>query len=257
MGYFEALLLGLIQGLTEFLPISSSGHLVIFGNLLNINNQGITFEVFVHFGTLLAIFFAFKDDIISILKKPFQKLTYLIIAGSIPTAIIGLTFKDIFEEMFSSLLVVGFALIITGILLWVAEMMKNSNKNLLRMRYFDAVLIGIAQAAAITPGISRSGSTIAMSLFLGVERKTAARYSFLLAIPAVLGATLLKLLDLFKEPSTMMFVGPYILGTIMATVSGYFAIKVLLKLLEERKLKYFSIYCWAVGILIILTNLIS
>jgi len=252
--YIEAVLLGLIQGLTEFLPVSSSGHLVILSSILGVEPEGLTFEVLVHFGTLIAILVVFKDDIISLIRNPFQKLTLLIIAGSIPTAIIGLALEDTFERMFSSLLVVGFTLLVTGTLLWIAESFKNNYKGLGQMKYRDAVIIGLAQGAAITPGISRSGTTIAISLVLGLDRKTAARYSFLLAVPVILGATLLKTKDLLSEPMTTTVYGPYIVGTITAAVSGYFAIKILLKFLQEGKLRYFSVYCWIVGATIILLN---
>lgn len=254
MGYLEAMLLGLIQGLTEFLPVSSSGHLVILSNILGVETEGVTFEVLVHFGTLLAVFLVFRDDIISIIRKPFQKLSLLIIVGTIPTAIIGLCLEDTFEKLFSSITVVGFALLITGVLLWISESFKHNYKNFTEMKYTDAIFIGIAQGAAITPGISRSGTTIALSLILGLDKKTAARYSFLLSIPVILGTTLLKLKELIGEPTASTTYGPYLIGTIVAAISGYFAIKLLLKFLQEGKLRYFSIYCWIVGFTILLIN---
>lgn len=256
MTYIEAILLGLIQGLTEFLPVSSSGHLVILSSVLGVETQGLTFEVMVHFGTLIAVFVVFKDDIFSLIRNPFQKLTLLIIVGAIPTAIMGLALEDTFEKMFGSLHIVGFSLLITGALLWVAESIKKNNKGFKQMRYRDAIIVGIVQGVAITPGISRSGSTIAMSLILGLDRGTAARYSFLLAIPVILGATLLKTKELITEPAITAFYGPYLTGTIVASLSGYAAIRILLKFLQEGKLKYFSVYCWLVGIgLILLTTI--
>ena len=257
MSYIEAILLGLIQGLTEFLPVSSSGHLVILSSILGVETDGLTFEVLVHFGTLMAILVVFKDDIISLIRNPFQKLSLLIIVGAIPTAIIGFTLEDTFEKMFNSLLVVGFTLLITGILLWIAESFKDNYKGLAHMKYKDAFIIGLAQGVAITPGISRSGTTIAISLILGLDKKTAARYSFLLAVPVILGATILKTKDLLSEPMTATLYGPYLVGTISAACAGYFAIKILLKFLQEGKLRYFSIYCWVVGVTIILLNTLA
>lgn len=250
MSILEAVILGLIQGLTEFLPISSSGHLVILQNLLGIEKQGILFEVMVHFGTLLAVFFVFKDDIIKLIKNPFQKITLLIIAGTIPTAFIGFAFEDAFENMFSSLYTVGFTLIITGTLLLLSERLSKGSVDFKGMRFVDALIIGMAQGAAITPGISRSGSTIAVAMLLGLNRRTAAKYSFLLSIPAVLGATILESKELLSGVEVISII-PILIGTVVSTISGYFAIKVLLKVLEKGKLTYFSLYCWVVGTIII------
>lgn len=255
MSFFEAIILGLIQGLTEFLPISSSGHLVILSNVLGVNEQGILFEVFVHFGTLLAVFVVFKDDIIKLIKNPFQKLTILLIIGTIPTAIIGLTLEDTFERLFNSLFTVGFTLLITGTLLWLAESFTGGKKDLSKLTGINAFIIGIAQGAAITPGISRSGSTIAAALLLGLDRSSAARYSFLLSIPAILGATVLKTKDLIVGIGEVRLL-PLMAGTVMAALSGYFAIKFLLKILEQGKLKYFSVYCWLLGGIIIFYHII-
>ena len=254
--YIEAILLGLIQGLTEFLPVSSSGHLVILSSVLGVETHGLTFEVLVHFGTLIAVLVVFRDDIINLIRNPFQKLTLLIIVGAIPTAIIGLSLEDTFEKMFGSLQIVGFGLLVTGALLWVAESIKNNSKDFKQMKYKDAIIIGIAQGIAIIPGISRSGTTIAISLILGLDRRTAARYSFLLAIPVILGATILKTKELIAEPASATLYGPYLVGTIVAGLSGYVAIRLLLKVLQEGKLRYFSVYCWIVGIgLLLLTTI--
>ncbi|MEW6623214.1 MAG: undecaprenyl-diphosphate phosphatase [Bacillota bacterium] len=252
MSYWEAVLLGLVQGLTEFLPVSSSGHLVIFSSLIDFQSQGVVFEVLVHFGTLIAILIVFRKDILDLMKNPFQKLTILILVGSIPTAIIGFAFEDAFERMFSSLSIVGFTLLITGAILWIAEIKRNNIKSIKDMNFLDAIFVGLAQGAAITPGISRSGTTIAMALILGIDRKTAARYSFLLSIPVIMGVTVLKIKQLLGQSMAADLYGPYIVGSIVAAVSGYFAIKILLKFLAEGKLRYFSVYCWMVGITVVL-----
>ncbi|KUK10369.1 MAG: Undecaprenyl-diphosphatase [Clostridia bacterium 41_269] len=255
MNYIQAAFLGIIQGLTEFLPISSSGHLVIMQYLMGIQNSELTFEVLVHFATLLAVIAIYRRDIIELLKKPFQHYNYLIIAGTIPTAIIGLSFEEQFEKMFSTVKIVGFMLIITGILLFIAEYLSRKNQfksNSDNFNYLHAVVIGIGQGLAITPGISRSGITIALGLMLGLSRSSAAKYSFLLSIPAVLGATILKCRDLIILNEANLNLSSYLVGAVFAGISGYFAIKILLKILHSKKLSYFSIYCWTVGLLLLI-----
>jgi undecaprenyl-diphosphatase len=248
----EALILGAVQGLTEFLPVSSSGHLVIFQHLLGMQEAPLTFDVLVHIGTLAAVFIAFWDDIVSILKKPFTKLTYLIILGSIPAGFIGYYLAPLFERAFESLLVVGLGLIFTGLVLKVSETIANKAlglKETLETTYADVIFIGFFQALAIIPGISRSGSTIAAGLVTGMDRNYAARFSFLLSIPAIIGAGVFKLKDLFTIGIPANCVAPYILGPLTAAVFGYFAIKVVLDLVKNGKLSVFSYYCWSVAVL--------
>jgi len=255
LNFFQAAVLGIIQGLTEFLPISSSGHLVIMQYLMGIQDSDLTFEVLVHFATLLAVVSFYWHDIVELIKKPFQHYNYLLIAGTIPTAIIGLSFEEQFEKVFSTVKIVGFMLIITGILLFIAEYLSRKNQFRFgseNFNYLHAVIIGIGQGLAITPGISRSGMTIALGLMLGLSRSSAAKYSFLLSIPAVLGATILKCKDLLilKEVNFNLF--SYLVGALFAGVSGYFAIKILLQILHGKKLNYFSIYCWTIGLLLLM-----
>jgi undecaprenyl-diphosphatase len=189
----EAFILGIIQGLTEFLPVSSSGHLVIFQHLFGIH-EGITFDVVVHLGTLVAVFIAFWDDIVFILRKPFSRISYLILIGIIPAGLAGYLLAPLVEQAFESLLVVGLGLIFTGVVLKYSEWMSERYLGLKQSEetsFKDALFIGCLQALAIIPGISRSGSTIAAGLMAGLDREFVARFSFLLSIPVILGAGVL------------------------------------------------------------------
>ena len=195
LSMWQAVLLGLIQGLTEFLPVSSSGHLVLGQALLNIDEHMLTFDVFVHVGTLLAVFVYFWQDIVSILKKPFCHFTALIVVGCIPAAIMGLVLDDIFTYLFSSVIAVACALIVTGVLLFFTDCF-NGSKTLDDMTLPQALLVGFFQGCAIAPGLSRSGSTIFGSLLCGLKRSDAARFSFIVSIPVILGAALKESLDM-------------------------------------------------------------
>jgi undecaprenyl-diphosphatase len=250
MTLFEAALLGVVQGLTEFLPVSSSGHLVIMQNLLGFANPPLTFDVMVHLGTVLAVITAFWSDIVSIIRRPTQKLVIMIIVGSIPTGIIGILFKPYFEVFFSSLLVVGVGLIITGMLLWFSERFSFGYKTVREMTLIDALVIGTIQGVAIIPGISRSGSTIAGGLLAGLDRELAARFSFLLAIPAILGASLLEARNLL-DGSAGLELFPMLVGSIVALVTGYFAVRVVIKFVKQGRLSIFAYYCWALGLLLL------
>jgi undecaprenyl-diphosphatase len=245
----EAVILGIVQGLTEFLPVSSSGHLVIFQHLFAITESPLTFDVLVHLGTLVAVFIDFWSDIYAILRKPFTKLTYLILVGIIPAGMAGYLLAPLFEKAFESLIVVGLGLIFTGFILKWSEAIshrllyyKDSNDT----RYRDAFFIGLWQALAILPGVSRSGSTIAAGLIVGLERQFAARFSFLLSIPVIMGAAIFELKDLSPSHSFANWLS-YIMGFLAAAISGYFAIKVVLRLVNQGNLSIFSYYCWAVA----------
>jgi undecaprenyl-diphosphatase len=254
MTVLQGIFLGIIQGLTEFLPVSSSGHLVLLQHYFHVQESGLLFEVLVHFGTLTAVVIAFWEDIWSLLRRPFQKLTLLLIVGTIPAAIVGLAFRGLFEKLFTSITAVAVALLITGGILWLVETYAESNKSLAQMGNGSALIVGLAQALAIAPGISRSGATIAAALFTGLDKRSAARYSFLLSIPAILGATVLEVRGLAGKEMGQGFLSPYLLGMLAAAVTGFFAIRLLINLLNRGKLYYFSFYCWAVGILALLTQ---
>ncbi len=250
MTFLHAILLGAVQGLTEFLPVSSSGHLVIFQHILGVQESPLTFDVMLHMGTLLAVFVAFWDDIIDILKKPFTRLTYLIVVGCIPAAIAGYLVAPVIEKAFESLLVVGLGLIFTGFALRFSEKWSREKialKDIPNTSYKDALFIGLLQAVAIVPGISRSGSTIAAGLFAGMERELAARFSFLLSIPVILGAGIFELSDVSSSAWAQNFI-PYTVGTLVSALFGYLAIKIVMRLVRHGRLSVFSYYCWAVAL---------
>ena len=253
MNLFNVIILGIVQGVTEFLPISSSGHLVIFQHFMNIE-EGLTLNVFLHFGTLLAVVVVFWDDIIGMitLKKEYRKLTYYVILGSVPAGVIGILFEDTFERLFSTITVVGIALLVTGTLLWLSDKIENEERSIKDMDWKDSIVVGFAQAFAIIPGISRSGSTIVGGLFKGLNRQLAAKFSFLLSIPVIGGATLLKTKDLVTMGMGNITFFELLVGTLSAALAGYFSIKLLLKLISKEKLSVFAYYCWGLGLAIII-----
>lgn len=274
MSWFEAIVMGIFQGVAEFLPISSSGHLALMQYLFDIKEGNLFFTEMLHFGTLISIFIVYFKDIARIIyefimligsvikKKRIGKLTkhqwfgLLIIIGSIPTAVIGLTFKDFFESLYTSIIPIGIAFIVTGFLLWIAEKRGNEGKDVKDVKLIDAILIGIFQGIAIIPGISRSGSTIVGGLFRGLKKPVATEFSFLLALPATFGAFLLGMKDVVKGGEAFIN-GPLVLGVILSAITGVFAIKALIKLLNNNKLKYFSYYLWALGALTIVMGFVN
>jgi undecaprenyl-diphosphatase len=258
MGLIQAIILGIVQGVTEFLPISSSGHLVLFQKLFGLTEGVITFDVAVHLATLIAVFIVFKDDIFDLIRKPFTKLTYLLIVGTIPAVIFGLLFKDVISTLFESGKSLGFEFLLTGLALLYAENVQSRNKKLGDTGYSDAALIGTAQAIAILPAISRSGLTIAGALARGLNREFAAKFSFLLSIPAILGAAVLDLKDIVKLGGSAGFgvdLIPLIGGMVAAAISGYFAIRFMLKLLTKGSLKGFAYYVFILAALVLADQL--
>lgn len=256
MTVFKAIILGIIQGATEFLPVSSSGHLVLFESLFGIKEGALTFNVFLHFGTLIAIIIVFWNDIKSIIlfKKSHRHLTTMILLGIIPTGIIGVLFKDIFEQLFGSVLLVGFMLLFTGGILYYSANFKEGNNDMEAIKPTDALTIGFIQGLAIIPGISRSGSTIVGGMFRGLRRDKAAEFSLLVSLPVILGATLLEAKDILQGAGGDVVISHVVAGTLAALISGYLAIRFLLRLLRERTLKPFAYYCWALGLLVILSQ---
>ncbi len=254
MQIIKSFLLGIIQGLTEFLPVSSSGHLVIFQKILGFNTGQLTLDVFLHFGTLIPVIIIFWDDIkdIVLFKKDKHHLIYLIIVGAIPTAVIGILFKDFFTSLFESVLNTGFMLLITGILLYLAEILSKTKKEIIDFKTHNAFLVGLVQSMAIIPGISRSGATIVASLLQGLKREDAARYSFLLSIPVIFGANLLELFDVMGNGLVGLTWPVIIAGVFSSAVAGYLAIKYLLYVLRTGSLIIFSYYCWLVGFMVII-----
>lgn len=260
MTIFEAVLLGLIQGLTEFLPVSSSGHLVIFQDLLGMNEPGITLEIILHFGTLLSVIWVFRKDFFALLSfgsdKRQSHFLFMLLIGAAVTAVIGLLFRGYVDYLFKSTLIVGFMLIITGVILKLITMIKIGDKIIAGMKIRDAVLVGLLQGLAIMPGISRSGSTILASLWCGLDRNSAVKYSFMLSAPVILGATILETAELFRAGIEMNMLIYYTAGGLAAFVSGVFAINTFIRLLAKSKFHYFSYYCWAVGSLVIIVSLL-
>jgi len=248
---WQAIFLGMVQGFTEFIPVSSSGHLVIFQHIFGVQGNSLTFDVLVHIGTLAAVLVAFWHDIVAIIKKPFAKITYLIIVACIPAGLIGYYLQPLVASAFESLLVVGIGLLITGIILKFTDMVTHNSLNLKEEQettFVNALFIGLLQGIAIVPGISRSGSTIAAGLVAGLDRPFAARFSFLIAIPVILGAGLMQIKDL----SSLAITGsifPYIIGPLTAAICGFLAIKIVMNVVSNGRIAIFSYYCWIVGAL--------
>ncbi|MGI6435670.1 MAG: undecaprenyl-diphosphate phosphatase [Syntrophomonadaceae bacterium] len=252
MTVIQALILGAVQGLTEFLPVSSSGHLVIFQHLLGLADTPLAFDVLVHMGTLIAVFVAFWSDIAALLRKPWSKLTFLIVVGCIPAGLAGVLLEPIFEEAFTSLLVVGVGLLITGAILMLSEkwaLARPGLKEIEETSYRDVLFIGLLQAIAIFPGISRSGSTISAGLLAGLERPFAARFSFLLSIPVILGAGLIHVKDLDSGTMASIPGAAIATGLFSAALFGYIAIKLVLHLVNKGRLSMFSWYVWGLGLI--------
>jgi undecaprenyl-diphosphatase len=248
MDWLQALILGIVQGFTEFLPISSSGHLVLGQAILGIEQPGNEFEILVHLGTLASVLVIFFDDIKSLLlsltSKKSQLFIYFVLVGTIPTIGIGLGFMDILKSLFDNMDAVGSALIFTGLMLYSSSFIKRGDRE---HSIVTSILIGCAQAVAIIPGVSRSGMTICTALLLGLSPKEAARFSFLLAIPAISGAGILTALDVsggFQLPLSVSIV-----AFISSFGVGVVALKWLLGWLEQGKFHYFGVYCLAVGII--------
>jgi len=262
MNILQAIILGLVQGATEFIPVSSSGHLVLVPWLLGWPAPGLVFDTMVHWGTLVAIFAYFWRDWWAMItawlrglvrwdwRDPNSRLAWLLVVGSIPAAVLGFLFEDWFESLFGEPAWVSFFLLVTAAILLLSEWLSRSKRirNLAGLRWPDALIIGLAQAAAIAPGISRSGATMSAGLLCGLDRPAAARFSFLLATPAIVGAGLLQLVKLSSTPDPLAQFPLLIAGFLTALLTGYAAIWGLLRYLQRGKLTIFAIYCLWVGI---------
>lgn len=277
MTYLQAVILGLVQGLAEFLPISSSGHLAILENFFGIKEDNMLFfAVMLHFGTLLSVFVVFWKDIVELVKeliltikdligkkglrleeRPIRKLGVMIIVACIPTAIIGFIFGDVFEGIYSKPILIAVMFIITGLLLLAAETWGGGKRNIENLNYRNSIFIGIVQGLAIIPGISRSGSTLFASLLCKLDREFAVKYVFLISIPTILGSLILELPDGIKQGMNGQSWGAVIVGLIVAFLSGLFAVKVMLKVVSNKKLKYFSFYLFALAAAVIIYSLVK
>jgi undecaprenyl-diphosphatase len=253
MDWIEAAILGIIQGLTEFLPISSTGHLYLGRHLFGLDDAGLFLDTMLHFGTLLAVLTVYWQEILLVLKKPWGRLGLLILTGTVPTVMIGLLFKDYFEEISKTGTTVGWEFLLTGIILWTSDQMKKKGaKGLEQIQYKDAFFIGIFQGAAIMPALSRSGLTIAAALFRGIHKETAAYFSFLLSIPSIAGAVTLQSMEMISMSSEVIPLSSLLIATVLAAVCGYIAVKWMISILQKGSLKGFAIYVWILGLMILI-----
>jgi undecaprenyl-diphosphatase len=243
----EALILAIIQGLTEWLPVSSSGHLVIAQQFLGLNPP-LIFDLLLHIGTLIVVIMAFRKDILNILKTLVKrdlsstegKLAFFIVVGSVPIAIVGVLFRENIEQLFSNILAVGVVLLINGGVLFFSEKRKGNKK----MGTLDSILIGIAQAAALIPGLSRSGLTVSTGLLNKIDKQTAFRYSFLLSIPVILGATLFEFRDIAAINIELTSI---VVATVLSMIVGYVSLKMLHRIVMSERFHLFAYYCTIVG----------
>ncbi len=272
MDIIQAIIIGLVQGLTEFLPVSSSAHLIFIQQLLGVTEPSLAFDVLLHVGTIVAVVTYFWRDIIQMIiaffeslvdlvkgrfiteikKDQYKKLTWYVIIGTIPVGLVGIIFNDIVESLFTGVSIPAFFLLITGCILYFSQRMNNGEIDLKNMTLKEAIIVGCGQACAIIPGLSRSGTTIATGLILGLDKEFAAKFSFILSIPAILGAAIVQLKDVGGGSIELT---AWIAGFLVATISGYLAIKFLLKLIQERSLDVFAYYCWIIGAIILVGSL--
>ena len=277
MTYFEAIILGLVQGLAEFLPISSSGHLALLQNWFGIDETKVLlFTVLLHVGTLISVFIVYWKDIWELIvelcitikdlctgkglkleERPVRKLGVMIIVATIPTAIIGLVFNDFFDSLYTSVIPIGIGLIITGFLLLIAERMNSGNRTIENMNLRNAIFIGCVQGVAICPGISRSGSTLFGSLVCNLDRKFAVKFVFLISIPSILGSAILEAPEAIEAGVTASELGPVIVGMVVAAIAGLAAIKGMIKIVQDKKLIWFSYYVWILGAIVVLVGIIG
>ncbi len=283
MSLLQAIIMGIIQGATEFLPVSSSGHLALFKILFHVNTDtGLMFDVMLHLGTLIAIFAVYYKDIIRMVVEAFKiirdvfinivrffrnkfgkeeneylkivtngyrKFVLLVIVSTIPTGIIGLVASDFVEMASEILLIPGICLVVTSILLFISDRIQGGNKGPKNVSYTNGFIIGICQGIATLPGLSRSGTTIAACLISGFDRRFAVKYSFIMSIPAVLGAAILELKDISTAALSGTEILYYVIGMAVAAVVGYICIKTMLVIVRNKKFTIFSIYCLIIGAL--------
>lgn len=277
MTLLNSLILGIIQGVAEFLPISSSGHLSIAQNLLGLGVEGtddVFFDVLLHLGTLGAVFVAYWQDIKEMILEffrtigdlagrrtmekvpPARRLILLIVAGTLPLFLI-LPIKDAVEGLYANTFFVGGALLVTGLLLYFCDRLRKGRKNERSASIVDALIVGLGQAVATCPGISRSGMTISMGCFRGFERRFAVRFAFLLSIPAVLGANILQLKDVAETGVDLALLPAYLVGVAAAALSGYLSIRLVRMVADKGKFGAFAYYCWIAGVVTVILSLLK
>lgn len=276
MHFLSSIFLGLIQGVAEFLPISSSGHLSLFQSFFGLSEAGLFFDVLLHLGTLIAIFVYYWKDIVGLVKEfirivaclvskekraqmgrlsPKGRMILMIIVATLPLCVI-LPIKDKVEGLYTNTIFVGFALIVTGCILFFSDRMARGKKTAKSATMLDALLVGVGQALAVVPGLSRSGTTISAGMMRGFSRRFAVRFSFLLSIPAVLGANILSIGEAVSAGIDASLLPAYIAGTVVAAVSGYFAIRLVNMLADKGKFGNFAYYCWGIGAAAVVATLI-
>lgn len=257
MGYIEAVILGIVQGLCEFLPVSSSGHLTVFQKVFGITEGNSFAIIMLHLGTLIAVFIVYRKQILELLKKPFQKKTYLLIVSTVATILMYLVFGSMFDSLEGNGIALGCSFIFTAVLLLITDFVVprikfKKNGEISDMSYPAAIGVGLMQGIGILPGVSRSGSTITGARLFGLNKDAAAEYSFLMSIPAILGGLVTEIPDLVKGGIGQIDWLPTILGMLVAAVSGYFAIRFMIKLITKKKLWGFALYVGVLGLFLIL-----
>jgi undecaprenyl-diphosphatase len=286
MRILEAIFLGLIQGITEFLPVSSSGHLAIFQKIFGISEAGDAFDVFLHIGTLIAVFAVYWKDILRLIVdgigiivdslfnavtyikckrtketpayrrvicSAYRKFALLVIVSTIPTAIIGFVAEDLVSQATDTLIVPGICLLITAILLFIADNVPDGTKTPKRTTYLNALFIGVCQGISTLPGLSRSGTTITAGLLSGLRRDFAVKYSFIMSIPAIMGAAVLKVPKMKADIASSGAIC-YVAGMLISAVVGYICIKTMLVVVRNKKFKYFSVYCLVLGLIAVIAS---
>lgn len=272
MTYFQAIILGLVQGLGEFLPISSSGHLALLQYFFGIEGESVLlFAVMLHLGTLISVFVVYWRDIwelilelgrcikdvfsgrgLRINANPTRRMGFMIIVATIPTALMGFFLKDIFGAMYLSLIAIGLGLLFTGTILWIAQRMSRGRKLETEMKFRSGIFVGIMQGLAITPGISRSGATLFGGLVTGLKKEFAVKFAFLLSIPAILGSFVVEFPAAIKAGLDGVTIGPLLVGVIVSAISGYVAIRAMIKIVSDKKLTGFSFYTWTLGAFVLI-----
>ena len=278
MSILSSMILGLVQGVSEFLPISSSGHLSLFQHFFNLatSDGSLFFDVLLHLGTLIAIFVYYWKDIVKLVKSlihliqcvfskkerqkvkrlaPAERMVLMIIVATLPLFVI-LPIKDLVEGLYGNTIFVGCTLLATGVILFLSDRMARGKKGPKSATLLDALLVGVGQAVAVVPGLSRSGTTISAGMLRGFSRRFAVRFSFLMSIPAVLGANILTIGDAAQQGIDTSMLPAYIVGTIVAAVSGYFAIRLVNLLANKGKFGNFAYYCWGIGAAAVVASLI-
>jgi undecaprenyl-diphosphatase len=253
--YTTAIVLGIIQGIAEFLPISSDGHLVIAGRLLGIKDNNIGMTVALHIGTLASILVVYRRDILPALRSP--KLVAAVVAATVPLIFVGLFLKDAVDETFDSPIVAGFGLLLTALVVGLMPRVEHGSSQLADIDWKRGLIIGLFQSVAVLPGVSRSGSTIFGGLVTGLQRQAAANFSFYIAVPAISGAAVLLGKDLLESKGAGLALGPTIVGVLTSFVVGVLALKLLLGLVSRGKLHWFAVYCAVLGVGVIVWQLMS